>query len=146
MKRIIVSLSLILLVGSTTLFAKDKTDVNDKIKESFKKEFSGAELVKWERVKDYQKATFGYLGHRVIAFFNQDGELLGSLRDILFDQLPMAVIKSFDIHYAGADFIEIHEITNLEGTRYRLTMETQNKRFHVKTDTDGNILEVVKIK
>jgi len=36
MKRIFVSLSFMLVAGSTTLFAGDKTDVNGKIKESFK--------------------------------------------------------------------------------------------------------------
>jgi hypothetical protein len=55
MKRIFVSLSFMLAVGLTTVFAGDKTDVNSKIKESFKKEFAGAESVKWDEVENYQK-------------------------------------------------------------------------------------------
>lgn len=84
MKKIFVSLSLMLALGLTTVLANDKTDVNGKIKESFKREFAGAESVKWDEVEDYQMATFVFLCHRVIAYFNQDGELLGSTRDILF--------------------------------------------------------------
>ncbi len=63
MKRIFVSLSFMLAVGLTTAFAGEKTDVNSKIKESFQKEFVGAELLKWDKVEKYQKATFVFHDH-----------------------------------------------------------------------------------
>lgn len=144
MKRIFVSLSLTLIVGITMVFAKGKTDVKDEIKESFKKEFSGAELVKWDKVEDYQRAVFVFHGHRSIAYFSDEGEFLGSARDILFEELPLAVIKSLDKHYDGADFMEIHEIFNIEGTSYWLTAERQNKRYRIKVNTHGEILRVNK--
>ena len=146
MKRIFVSLSFMLAVGLTTAFAGDKTDVNSKIVESFKKEFEGAELVKWDKVEDYQKATFVFHEHRVIAYFDEYCEFLGSARTILFDQLPMAVVKSFDTHFAGADFSDVSEVSNIEGTSYCMTIETQNKQYHVKINSNGNILKAVKIK
>jgi hypothetical protein len=58
------------------------------------------------------KATFLFHGHPVIAFFNEDGELLGSARTVLYGQLPLTVIKSFDKRFAGAEFIEMYEISN----------------------------------
>src|SRR5580765_3012274 len=123
MKRIFVSLSFMLLVGSTTVFAGEKTDVNYKIKESFKKEFAGAEFVKWDEVENYQRATFLFHDHAVIAFFDEDGELLGSARNVLYDQLPLTVIKTFDTRFAGAEFKEMYEISNIDGTSYGITFD-----------------------
>jgi hypothetical protein len=144
MKRIFVSLSLMLAVGLTTVFANDETDVSDKVKKSFKKEFAGVESVKWKDLGDYKMASFAFNDHRVAAYFNTNGKLEGFARDILFDQLPLAVEKSFDKRFACADFIEVLEISNREGTSYLLTLEAQNKLYRVKADPGGNILQVDK--
>jgi len=146
MKRIFVSLSFILLVGSTAVFAGDKTDVNAKIKESFKKEFAGVESVNWDEVGNYQRAAFLFHDRPEVAFFDEDGELLGSARNVVYDQLPLAIIKSFDKRFAGAKFLEMYEISNSEGTSYGITFETQNKCYHVKVNINGNFLSSVKIK
>lgn len=139
-------MSIMLAVGLTTVNASDVTDVSDKVKESFRKEFAGAESVKWNDLGDYQFATFILGRHRVEAYFNTDGEMEGSARGLLFDELPLAVLKSIDKRFPGAYFIDVLEVSNTEGTSYRLTAVTQNKRFHVKADTGGNILEIVKVK
>ena len=146
MKRIFVSLSFILLVGSTAVFAGDKTDVNAKIKESFKKEFAGVESVNWDEVGNYQRAAFLFHDRPVVAFFDEDGELLGSARNVVYDQLPLAIIKSFDKRFAGAKFLEMYEISNGEGTSYGITFERQSKRYHVKVNPNGNFLSGVKVK
>ena len=49
--------------------------------------------MKWEKQKDFQTATFVFCNHLVVAYFNTDGQLLGSARNVLFYELPMAVIK-----------------------------------------------------
>jgi len=58
----------------------------------------------------------------------------------------MAVIKSIGENFAGINPIEVLEVSNTEGTFYRITIEKQNKRYHIKASADGNILEVFKIK
>ena len=146
MKKIFVSLSFIVTLGLTTVRATDNFDVNSKIKESFKKEFAGATLIKWEKDKDFQRATFVLYDHLVIAYFNTDGELLGSARNVFFYEVPMAVIKSIGENFAGINPIEVLEVSNTEGTFYRITIEKQSKRYHIKASADGNILEVFKIK
>jgi len=146
MKKIFVSLSFMVTLGLTTVRATDNFDVNSKIKESFKKEFAGATLIKWEKDKDFQRATFVLYDHLVIAYFNTDGELLGSARNVFFYEVPMAVIKSIGENFAGINPIEVLEVSNTEGTFYRITIEKQNKRYHIKASADGNILEVFKIK
>jgi hypothetical protein len=145
MKRIFVSLSFMLAVGSTA-FADNKADINSKIKQSFKNEFTGAQFVAWDELGNYQIARFIFHDHAAIAYFNEDGELLGSARTILFNQLPMAVIKSVEKNFDGADFIEVSEISNIEGTSYVIKVETKDKLYHVKVNPDGNILNSFRIK
>ena len=145
MKKIFVSLSLMLTVGLTTVLANDEP-VSDKVNESFKKEFVGARSVVWNHVGDYQRASFVFDGHRVEAYFNTDGELAGSARDILFDQLPLSVMRSFEKRFATADVINILEVSNIEGTSYLIKIETQNKQFLVKVGTNGDFLKVDNIK
>jgi hypothetical protein len=147
MKKIFVSLALMVTVAlTTTVFAKDKLDVNDRVKESFQKEFTGATLVKWQKVQNLQEATFVFYNHAVIAYFNDEGELLGSAREVLFYQLPLAVIKSFDKMFSGTDVVEVLEISNTDGTFYRVTTETQTKRYQVRINANGNVISVVKVK
>jgi hypothetical protein len=154
MKRIFVSLSFMLAVGLTTAFADNETDVSSKVKESFKKEFIEAEFVTWSKVEfvtmgevaTYQMVRFVFHNHAEIAYFDEDGELLGSARSILFDELPLAVIKSFERKFSGADFREILEVSNIEGTSYVITEVTKNKQYHVKVNPNGGIMNRFRIK
>jgi hypothetical protein len=146
MKKIFVSLSLMVALGLTTVHANDNFTVNDKIKESFKKEFAEATSVKWAKDQDFQTATFVFYDHLVVAYFDTDGTLLGSARDVLLYEVPMAVMKSFDKTFPGVDPLEVLEVSNTEGTFYRLTIDIQNKRYYVKIDAGGNISNIAKMK
>jgi len=146
MKRVFVSLSFMLAVGLTTAFADNHTDVNSKIKQSFDKEFTEAKLISWDEAGSYQIARFILHAHAAIAYFNEDGELLGCARSILFNELPMAAIKSFEEKYTGGYFTEIAEILNSEGTFYSATVTTINKSYHIKADANGSILKRTRIK
>jgi len=146
MKKIFVSLSLMVTLGLATVHANDNVDVNYKIKESFKKEFAGATSVKWAKDKEFQTATFIFYDHLVMAYFDTNGELLGSARDIAFYELPMAVINSIDKNFAAFDFMEVLEISNAEGTFYRITIENEHKRYNIKLDAGGNLLRTTRVK
>jgi hypothetical protein len=144
MKRIILSMSLLLTLGATAVIAGQGTDpVTEK---AFKKEFRGAEHVKWSREDGYDKATFVLGGHRTIAWFGTTGELLGTVRDILYDQLPLAVVSSLDKRFGDAAILDMREIANSMGTRYKLTLEYKSRKYNVSLFSDGTIGEIVKQK
>ena len=146
MKKIFVSLSLILTTAVSTTFAHTVTLPDRDVEKVFKKEFAGAEQVTWSREENYQKATFILGGYRVVAYFNEENEFAGCIRNILYDQLPLMVTKTFDNKFPGADLLEISEITNSEGTSYLLRMETNTKQLKVKINSDGNVEETEKLK
>jgi|SRR5215217_4472178 len=142
MKKTFVALLVMLAVGVTPVLANDKT--NDKATEALKKEFVGAESVKWTDLGDYKMALFIFNEYRIEAYFNNEGELEGFDRYISINQLPLEVLRSFSKHFAKAAVSDILEISNAEGTSYRLNVETQNGQYHVKISSTGAILKTVK--
>jgi len=141
MKKMFVSVSLLLTAGLSAVFAAGPNP-DQEVLDLFKKEFSAAQHVTWNKQDNYDKATFKLGGSWVIAYFNPAGQLEGCARDIFFDQLPLAVMSAVDKRFAEATIINVREITNIDGTSYRLTLEKNNKKYKVKVDTSGNISEV----
>jgi len=146
MKKIFVSLTLLLTAAASTAFANIVTDPDPGVEEVFKKEFAGAENVTWSQQENYQKATFILGGHRVVAYFNEENEFAGCIRNILYDQLPLIVTKTIDQKFPGAEMQEIREITNSDGTSYLIRVDVNNKKLKVKITSDGNITEIEKLK
>ena len=113
----------------------------------FAQQFAGAENVKWTKLTDgYQKASFTLSGIRVEAYFNQDGELQGTLRNLFYNQLPLAVMQTVSHKFSGAVIVEIKEITNNDGTTYRVVLEQRNNKYNLRMNSSGEITEKEKEK
>ncbi len=55
--------------------------------------FAGASHVKWSEIKEgFLKVSFVWGGHRAVAFFDTDAQLIGTIRGLFFNQLPLSVI------------------------------------------------------
>lgn len=144
MKKIFLSLVLFLSVAGVTAFASGR--VTKEAESSFRKEFPSAEVLNWSQVGDYLQAVFILNGHRTIAYFREDGQFAGSMRSIFFDQLPLAASKAIDNKYKSADVIEIYEITNDEGTSYKISLNSEGKSYKLKVDGNGNISDSERVK
>ena len=146
MKKICLSLSFMLAIAFTSIAANDPAEISKEVQAAFKKEFPGSEVLNWNTVGEFSRATFLLGGNRIDAYFSEDGHLQGSVRTLFFSQLPLATMTAVDKRYPAADVIEVYEITNDEGTAYRITLESQEKRLRVKVDANGNITQSEKMK
>lgn len=144
MKKFFLSLSFIVAVA-TASFANDARDPDPEVKEVFEKEFPGAQSVTWSEQEGFYKVTFILANHRTIAYFDRDNELAGCIRDIFYDQLPITVMKAADKKFPAADFSEVREITNTDGTFYLLTADQNSKKYKVKLNSEGGFVEITKI-
>ena len=144
MKKIILFVSMLLTAGLSTVFAASEPQPDQQVLELFKKEFTGAQNVSWEKQDGFDKAVFTLAGTRAVAYFNTAGELEGSIRDIFFNQLPLAVMTSVDKRFDKAEYYDVREVTNASGTSYRLKLEANNKKYKIKVDAAGNIDEIEK--
>jgi hypothetical protein len=146
MKKIFLSLSLMLTAAVTSVFAKEGPGIGEEVLTSFNKEFAGAQSVEWKVLDNYVKATFVLGDHRTVAYFDTNGELQGSIRALFYNQLPLRVMTAVDKKYADADVLDISEINNSNGTSYRITLEAQQKTYRIRVDVDGNITDTEKVK
>lgn len=146
MKKIIVSLSMLLTIGVVAVFATPNTTPDPRVEKVFKKEFAGAEYVKWSEDAGYISVSFILNSHRIQAWFSKDAELLGSIRGISYSQLPMLVIRSLQTRFSEPVMIEITEVMNSEGTHYKVILENKDKKYKVSIQPDGNIEETQKLK
>ena len=94
MKNLIVTLAVVLATGVTPLLA-NATDTDPRAEKIFAQQFAGAENVKWTSLDDgYLRVTFVLNGIGAESFFDKDAELLGTVRNLFYSQLPLVVIQS----------------------------------------------------
>ena len=146
MKRIIITLSMLVTVAVTSVFAKEGTEINQKVLTAFEKDFTAAKNVKWIRDGEYLKATFTLSDMLTDAYYTEEGELLGSARNLLFEQLPLSVIHEFNKRFDESAVLNILEITNVEGTSYRLLVQQGNKKLKIRANGSGELTVIEKSK
>jgi hypothetical protein len=148
MKQIILSIVVIFSISLSVVFANGEFLSDPEAQVTLKKEFPRAEHIKWSQEGEGTKASFVLDGIGVIAFFGKDGELLGSARNILYHQLPMAVLTSFEKRFDKATIsgIGITEITNSGITRYMFPLEYNGERYSATLYYDGAIGNIKKLK
>src|SRR5258708_5944908 len=99
MKTSILAMALMLTIGITTAFAKNNEGVDQKVIASFQKEFVNASNVVWEQQKDYTRAMFTMNSQVMYAYYDQQGEFLAVIHNILSDQLPINLLTDLKKNY-----------------------------------------------
>lgn len=128
-------------------FAAPSSDKESKAQASFKKQFSGAQHINWSKAENgLHKVSFVWGGHSTVAYFTDLGEFMGSARSMFYDQLPLTVIRAVDEKYKNPVVIEVREISNEEGTSYSLVLEQKTKKYRIKVNSLGDVIESERIK
>ena len=138
MKRSIIVFAAILTVITTTAFVGAKPGGNP-AEATFQKEFSGATNVEWTQAKDIISVSFVLSDSRILAYFTTDGELIGTERNVLFNQLPLAVIKEINNRYGNAPISDIIEYTSGMDTFYGMYVDTPTKHLKIKVTAEGDV-------
>lgn len=136
MKKFIIASTIAFTLISATAFAGK--DDNPAAK-TFQKEFKGAEDVKWSEGTDIISATFILSSSRVVAYFSNSGELLGTVRNVLFNQLPLTAIKEINNRFGSTPVFDITEYTTGDDTVYYMYVDTPTKHLKLRVSTAGEI-------
>jgi hypothetical protein len=145
MKKFIIALTAAVTLISTTAFAGRMEKINPALT-TFQKEFKGATDVKWNESKETISAAFILNDFRVEAYFSYTGELIGTARNILFNQLPLAVIREVNNRYGSAPVYDITEYNTGDDTFYEMTVELATKKLKVRASQLGALSVQKKIK
>jgi len=146
MKKTFVTLFTLLTIGITVSLAASGSDVDPKILSAFQKEFSFAKNAKWELEGNLTRVNFSLNDQGIVAWYNSDAELVTTARNILYNQLPISVMRSLDKEYEGADIFGIVEISRNDETYYQIRADKKGKKFLLKANPSGSITVLKKIK
>ena len=139
MKKIILSFVLFAAVGITTAMASEDVKVSKQVLSAFQTDFNAAKNVKWSQEDEFYKASFTNMEMQVEAYYDELGQLVGSVRRLSIEQLPLAIIHEFNRRFGNAPVLNVTEITNLDGTSYRIWTEKGNKQYKLKANASGEI-------
>jgi len=146
MKKTFVTLFALLTIGITVSLADLITNVDPKILSAFQKEFSFAKNVKWEEEGNLARVIFSLNDQGITAWYNSDAELITTARNILYNQLPISIMRSLDKEYSGADIFGIVEISRNSETYYQIRADKKGKKLLLKANPSGNITVLKRIK
>src|ERR1700693_6279067 len=99
MKRLIFATAMMLTVGLTSSLANTNDNINDQVTSSFRRDFVSAKEVRWQKENNYIKATFTMYSQVMFAYYNENGELIGVVRNILSDKLPINLMTDLRLNY-----------------------------------------------
>lgn len=143
MKKGILSLALMLMIGITSTFAKNYEGVNQRVISSFQREFTNAKDVKWESSKEFAKATFSLNGQIMFAYYSEEGQLLAMTRNIQSSQLPINLLNNLKKDYNSFWITDLFEMASGNETAYYVTLESTDSMVVLKS-TDSMNWEVFK--
>lgn len=146
MKQFFLAITLIATVALSAA-ARPVSTEEPSVEKAFRQLFSGASNVSWSKEEGrLLKASFLWGDHHTIAYFDSNGKLLGSIRGLFFNQLPLTVIRSVNSNFEGHIILEVREISNDEGINYSLVTEHKDKKYRLRLDSLGGVIEKEKIK
>jgi hypothetical protein len=146
MKKIIIATVILFTVGCSVSYATGRDKIDQRVITTFQKEFAGAGDVSWSLSENIIKANFVYNNVRTEAYFNKEAELVGTARNVLFNQLPLAVMKEINNRYGTASVYEIVEYGYRGETIYTMTVELVSKKLKIKANVAGDVWVEKRIK
>ena len=130
MKKIIMTLAIAL--SSIAAFAGEE-NVDRKVLNAFKTDFSTANQVEWASGNNYYRASFIYNNKHVFAYYDTEGELLGLTRYISSMDLPLNLQTGLKKDYAEYWISDLFEVAKTDGTTYYITLETADTKMVLKS-------------
>jgi len=126
----------VLTIGTSFAFTGEEA-INKQALNAFKKEFAGATDAAWTVGTNFYKVEFSLNEQKLFAYYNTQGEFLAVTRNISSLQLPLALQTSLKKCYNSYWISDLFEVSNTDGTRYYVTLETADSKIVLKS-ADGS--------
>ena len=141
MKKIILSLTLATAILSSSFTYAATKEPGFKVKQAFSTEFTQVKEVEWTTMnkEGVYQAKFTFNNETLQAFFTEEGEFLGTTRQILPSQLPILVAAGLNKEYADARVVSIFEYSKKDGTDYYITLVTKKAAMIIKATGSGEL-------
>ena len=144
MKSKTIKIVVLLILGTGTIFAQDipKSQVPSVIVNNFKKEFTKANDVEWERQGDLYNVDFEIgLFTDYEAWYNASGKLVKQTQEISKSDLPKAVINAIKTQYKEYSIDDVKKIIEDGVETYKVELEKWDEDFDVIYSKNGNLIK-----
>jgi predicted RNA binding protein with dsRBD fold (UPF0201 family) len=144
MKKIILSVAL--LVSIVAGAAVTPAEVNEKVLKAFNETFALAKDVVWQEYENYYQANFKQDDIQMRAQYDEDGELLKTIRYYGEKQLLPNIVSKLKKKYANKEVFGVTETTSSDEVSFVITIKDEKNWYVVKSDVYGNLEQTEKFK
>lgn len=146
MKKVSIIALMVITIASAA-FAGDNTVLNFKGADHFKKMFPDATKVAYVVKKDFTEVNFTWNNLNLQAFFDRQGNLIGTSRYINVNALPLAYVININKEYDGYTIDEAIEFDHAEnGMSYYVSISKDDRKYVLNVSTNGEISVFKKMK
>lgn len=138
MKKFMLATLITVTIG-TSVLAADVSKVNFRVLNAFEAQFAGATDVNWTVTSDYTKVKFVLEGEKVEAFYNSNGDVIGTSRKTEFKRLPLTAIQKIKKNYAKYQVTETIEFELNGERRYYVSVENASDRKILEVSLYGQV-------
>ncbi|HEX8331984.1 MAG TPA: hypothetical protein VF622_05135 [Segetibacter sp.] len=136
MKNLFITTVLALSIAISSI-ASDRNSVNYKAERNFAVEFADAKNVNWTATEKYTKASFTMNQVTMEAFYDHQGNYIGTSSKIDIGDLPISGKRSFAKKYAAYTVKEVIKFEGTDETAYYLVAENEEQSLYVKVSVEG---------
>jgi len=146
MKKVsIIAIMVITIVSSA--FAGDNNALDFKGADAFKKLYPHATKVVYEVKKSYTQVNFSWNNIDLQAFFDKEGNLIGTSRNIGVNDLPLSYVRNINNDYDGYTITEAIEFDHAQnGLSYYVSVTNGERSYVLNVASDGTISVFKKMK
>ena len=139
-------ISLMLLLGSTAVFAITPPDVNEKVLKAFHETFKDPQNVAWHEYDDYYEVSFKQAEIKTLVRYDSQGNLLGTTRYYSEKELQPFIVSKLKSKYPDRSIYGVTEIFTETTLEYYVTMQDEKRWYTVKSNSVGDLEQVDKFK
>jgi hypothetical protein len=127
-----------MLTVASSLFAvanpaAQPADIHPSIEKSFKNTFAQATEVNWSVNDNFYKADFVLNGQYATVFYDCEGTLMATTRNISSLQLPVTLQANLRKDYNEYWISNLFEMTSNEGINYYVTLQKGDTKITLKS-------------
>ena len=135
-----------LLFVAFTSQAANIPEINEKVLKAFRETFTYAEDVVWQEKDNSYQVNFWQGEVNIRARYNEQGDLVSTIRYYFEKQLPPAIVSKIKHKYSGKTIFGVTEVSSDEELTYFITLRDDKNWYTVKSDAFGNLQQTDKFK
>jgi hypothetical protein len=131
MKKLFIA-AMVTLTISTSAFAQDATQIDQKAVQNFESSYGGASKVEWTLKDNFTKASFLQDEQKVEVFYNPEGDFIATTKHVKMEELPTFVKRTFTKKYSDYTVKEAFKFTAEDETEYFVSAENEKESLVLK--------------